>query len=135
MLTDLDGGLRVQHVRFAAAMVGVGVLAACGAPTERSEPGAAADPQRFCEQLAAIEQAPPELGGNNAEGFTALLDVSEAGVADDVETLRDYHRDVYVEGDPDTDTYDRLPDDVREAVHRLDAYADQHCEGYTAEFD
>jgi hypothetical protein len=126
----------VQHFRFAAAMVGVGVLAACGAPTENSEPVAAADPQRFCEQLAAIDQAPPpEPGGNNAEEFTALLAVSEAGVADDVETLRDYHRDVYVEGDPDTDTYDRLPDDVREAVHRLDAYADQHCEGYTAEFD
>jgi hypothetical protein len=105
------------------------------ATTENSEPAAAADPQQFCEQLAAIDQSPPEPGGNNAEGFTALLAVAEASVADDVETLRDYHRDVYVDGDPDTDTYDRLPDDVREAVHRLDAYAGQHCEDHTAEFD
>jgi hypothetical protein len=125
----------VRHCRFVTAVVGLGVLTACGAPTENREPAAAADPQQFCEQLTAMDQAPPpELGGNNAEGFTALLAVSEAGIADDVETLRDYHRDVYVEGDPETDTYDRLPDDVREAVHRLDAYAAQHCEDYTAEF-
>jgi hypothetical protein len=42
---------------------------------------------------------------------------------------------VYVEGDPDTDTYERLPDDVREAVHRLDAYAAEQCEDYVAEFE
>jgi hypothetical protein len=126
----------MQHFKFLAAIVGLSLLTACGSPTESGDPAAAADPQAFCEQLAAIDQAgPPEAGGNNADEFTALLAVSEARIADDVETLRDYHRDVYVEGDPDTDTYERLPDDVREAVHRLDAYAAEQCEDYIAEFE
>lgn len=69
-----------------------------GPPRVTATPAAAADPQAFCEQLGAIDQAgPPEAGGNNADEFTALLAVSEARIADDVETLRDYHRAVYVE--------------------------------------
>jgi hypothetical protein len=126
----------MQHFKFVAAIVGLSLLTACGSPTESGDPAAAVDPQAFCEQLASIDQAgPPGAGGNNADEFTALLTVSEARIADDVETLRDYHRDVYVEGDPDTDTYERLPDDVREAVHRLDAYAAEQCEDYVAEFE
>jgi hypothetical protein len=126
----------MQHLEFVAAIVGLSLLTACGSPTENGDPAAAADPPAFCEQLTAIDQAgPPEAGGNNADEFTALLAVSEARIADDVETLRDYHRDVYVEGDPDTDTYDRLPEDVREAVHRVDAYAAEQCEDYVAEFE
>jgi hypothetical protein len=42
-------------------------------------------------------------------------------------------RGVYREAAP-SDTYDRLPDDVREAVDRIDAYAGQHCEDDVPDF-
>jgi hypothetical protein len=133
---DVDGGIRVQRSRFVTAIVGLGVLTACGTPADVSEPAATADPATFCATLAEFERAtPPEPGGNNAEEFAALLAVSDQSIADDVETLRDYHRDVYVEGDPDTDTYDHMPADLQAAIQRVDAYAAQHCEDYTAEFD
>jgi len=63
----------------------------------------------------------------SAAELTDLLEASGDSIADAVETFRDYHRDVYIEGDDTTDSYDRLPVDVREAVDRIDTYAEQHC--------
>jgi hypothetical protein len=119
--------MTMQYLKFAVSIAVLSALTACGAPTEDSEAATAANPQAFCEQLAAM--GPPETGGNNADELTELLAVSEANVADAVEAFRDYHRDVYSEGtEPATDTYDSLPDDVRDAVDRIDAYVAEHCE-------
>jgi hypothetical protein len=119
-----------QYLKFAGSIAVLSALTACGAPREDSEAATAATPQAFCEQLAAMGQAPPpEIGGSNADELSELLAVSEASVADAVETFRDDHRDVYSEGtEPATDTYDSLPDDVRDAVDRIDAYAMEPCE-------
>jgi hypothetical protein len=125
----------MQHGRFAAAISALGVLTACSGPTQGDPSAATTDPQAFCEQLSVMNQAGrPEPGGNDADLLTELLAVADASIADDVETFRDYHRDEYREGDPSTDTYDRLPADVREAVDRIDAYAGQHCEDYDPDF-
>lgn len=89
------------------------------------------DVAAFCELLTGADQAPPpEPGGNNADELTDLLMVAPSMIWDDVRVLRDYHRDVYVEGDGDTDTYDNLPQETRTAVDRIDAFAGTHCEGY-----
>jgi hypothetical protein len=125
----------MQHGRFAAAIAALGILTACSGATQDDPPAATTDPQAFCDQLSVMHQADaPEPGGNSADLLTELLAVADAGIAEEVETFRDYHRDVYREGDPSTDTYDRLPDDVREAVDRIDAYAGQHCEDHDPEF-
>jgi hypothetical protein len=89
------------------------------------------DVDAFCELLTGADQAPPpEPGGNNADELTELLAVAPSTIRDDVRVLRDYHRDVYVEGDGDTDSYDNLPRETRVAVDRIDAFAGTYCEGY-----
>ncbi|TVR23481.1 MAG: hypothetical protein EA387_06950 [Nitriliruptor sp.] len=95
---------------------------------------AAADPQPFCEALAAGLE-PPEPGGSEEAELNDLLAVSPDGIADAVETVRDHHLDVDVEGDGDTDTDDNMPAEVQTAIQRLDAYAGERCEGHRSVFD
>ncbi len=118
----------MQHGRLAVMIVLLGVLTGCGSSGQDDPSVATTGPDAFCERLAALNRAgPAEAGGNNAALLSELLVVAEPDIADAVETFRDYHRDVYVEGDDTTDTYDQVPGDVREAVDRIDAYAEQHC--------
>lgn len=119
----------MQRSAYAAiTFLGVGVLAGCSGSEQDGGSATAVGTEAFCQQLSAVDQARPrEPGGNSAAELTDLLEASDDSIADAVETFQDYHRDVYIEGDDTTDTYDRLPADVREAVDRIDTYAEQHC--------
>jgi outer membrane protein assembly factor BamB len=121
----------MRSTSFATLVLLLGVLTGCSSATPDDATDGAAGREAFCARAVALNEAPPqEPGGNNADELTALLAVSEPSIAEAVEIIRDYHRDVYVEGDPSTDTDDSLPDHVREAGDRLDAYSVEHCEGF-----
>ena len=106
----------------------IGVLAGCSASDPAGDGSTTAGAEAFCEQLSVLNQmGAPERGGNRADELSELLAVSDVSIADAVETFRDYHRDVYVDGDDTTDTYDSLPVDVRAAVDRIDDYDERHC--------
>jgi hypothetical protein len=107
---------------------GLALLTACGA-SPAGDPAVATGPQAFCDLLADLDESPPpEPGGNSAEELTAILAVSPEVVASDVERLRDYHRDVYIEGDPSTDSFENLPHELQAAVERLVGYATENCD-------
>lgn len=115
--------------RLAVTVVlSIGVLAGCSATDPGGDLSTTAGPEAFCEQLSALNQmGAPERGGNLTDELSELLAVSDDSIADAVETFRDYHRDVYIDGDDTTDTYDSLPVDVRETVDRIDDYDERHC--------
>jgi hypothetical protein len=111
-----------------AILLSIGVLVGCRASAPVGDTSRTAGPQAFCGQLLALNQmGAPERGGNRADELSELLAVADDRIADAVETFRDYHRDVYIDGDDTTDTYDSLPVDVREAVDRIDDYDERHC--------
>lgn len=114
-----------------ACLAVVTTLAACGGGDQAGSDAGDGDVAAFCERLVALDQAPPpEQGGNRADEFTELVELAPDAIRAEVTALRDYQRDVYVEGDPGTDSIDRMPAEVQAAGERVDAFATSECEGW-----